>query len=113
MDSIGHRGLQLFVDMGYPVDNTLVNALVREVLQDKVRTMLGERPDQVDQPQPGTSRQQGEPQWEEPVEEEIREEVIDSLLFTLCATIASTLCSILRIKMRKHLEKNNFVSFCI
>ena len=78
MDSIGHRGMQLFVDLGYPVDNTLVNSLVKEVLQEKVRGMLGERPGQPDRPrdQGVTAGQQpGELRWEEPAADEISEEV--------------------------------------
>ena len=46
MDQIGRAGLQLFVDAGVPVDNNLVRELTREVLLEKVRTMLGQRPDQ-------------------------------------------------------------------
>ncbi|KAJ8308317.1 hypothetical protein KUTeg_013191 [Tegillarca granosa] len=44
MDSIGRAGLQIFVDAGQPVDNNLVNALIREVLIEKVSSMLGQRP---------------------------------------------------------------------
>ncbi|KAL4237536.1 hypothetical protein ACF0H5_002250 [Mactra antiquata] len=68
MDTIGHRGMQLFVDAGHPVDNTLVNKLVEEVLLEKIRTMLGQRPDSEDIRQPVKS---DEPQWEEPVSEEL------------------------------------------
>ncbi|KAL8565689.1 hypothetical protein ACOMHN_056188 [Nucella lapillus] len=42
-DTIGQRGLQLFVDAGQPVNNALVNALVREVIAEKVGGMLGRR----------------------------------------------------------------------
>lgn len=75
MDTIGHRGMQLFVDAGCPVDNSLVNRLVEECLQEKVRTMLGQRPDSEDQTQfRGAPRvQEDGPQWEEPVSEEILE----------------------------------------
>lgn len=44
-DLIGQRGLQLFIDAGQPVNNTLVNALVREVIAEKVGSMLGRRQD--------------------------------------------------------------------
>lgn len=40
-DTIGGEGLQLFVDAGRPVDNQLVNTLVREVIAEKVGGMLG------------------------------------------------------------------------
>lgn len=45
MDAIGRDGLQMFVDMGQPVDARLVDALIKEVLLEKVTTMLGQRPD--------------------------------------------------------------------
>ena len=75
MDRIGHRGLQLFVDAGCPVDNNLVRELTREVLLEKLQTMLGQRPDQEMAP-PSLStgattvlQQQGELIEEEPVQE--------------------------------------------
>ena len=74
MDTIGHRGMQLFVDSGVPVDNYLVNKLVNDVLQEKIRGMLGQRPDQeadVSKSQP--RGEPDEPVWEEPVSEEIDE----------------------------------------
>ncbi|XP_053401553.1 protein TALPID3-like isoform X2 [Mercenaria mercenaria] len=75
MDTIGHRGMQLFIDAGYPVDNSLVNRLVEEVLQEKVRTMLGQRPDSEDQTQVRGQPRVPEdgPEWEEPVSEEMEE----------------------------------------
>ena len=42
-DTIGQKGLQLFIDVGQPVNNNLVNALVREVIAEKVGSMLGRR----------------------------------------------------------------------
>ena len=45
LDTIGQIGLQLFVNAGQPVDNSLVNALVKEVISEKVLNMLGQRPD--------------------------------------------------------------------
>ena len=42
-DTLGQRGLQLFVDAGQPVNSNLVNALVREVIAEKVGSMLGRR----------------------------------------------------------------------
>ncbi|OWF51359.1 Protein TALPID3 [Mizuhopecten yessoensis] len=44
MDAIGRDGLQMFVDMGQPVDSPLVDALIKEVLLEKVTTLLGQRP---------------------------------------------------------------------
>ncbi|KAK3094147.1 hypothetical protein FSP39_024713 [Pinctada imbricata] len=46
MDCIGRAGLQIFVDAGQPVDAELVNALIKEVLEEKVSNMLGQRPDE-------------------------------------------------------------------
>jgi Hedgehog signalling target len=43
VDTIGQHGVQLFVDAGRPVDDTLVTALIREVLAEKINSMLGER----------------------------------------------------------------------
>ena len=75
MDRIGRAGLQLFVDAGVPVDNSLVRELTREVLLEKMQTMLGQRPDQLVAP-PSLStgattvlQQQGELIEEEPVEQ--------------------------------------------
>lgn len=45
MDAIGQDGLQLFIDAGRPVDPDLVNALVREVLMEKLTTMIGQKPE--------------------------------------------------------------------
>ncbi|XP_033625294.1 TALPID3 protein-like [Asterias rubens] len=42
VDTIGPAGLQLFVDAGQAVDHALVSALVREVLEEKVTTVLGQ-----------------------------------------------------------------------
>lgn len=73
MDSIGHRGMQLFIDAGCPVDNTLVNRLIDEVLQEKVRSMLGQRPDAEDATQHRARVPAEEPQWEEPISEEVEQ----------------------------------------
>jgi hypothetical protein len=43
VDTIGQHGVQMFVDAGRPVDDTLVTALIREVLAEKIAAMLGER----------------------------------------------------------------------
>ncbi|KAK3597345.1 hypothetical protein CHS0354_034588 [Potamilus streckersoni] len=51
MDSIGRGGLQLFVDAGMPVNNDLVQDLVREVVTEKIRTMLGQKPEEESGPQ--------------------------------------------------------------
>ena len=42
-DTIGQKGLQLFIDAGQPVNNNLVSALVREVIAEKVGSLLGRR----------------------------------------------------------------------
>lgn len=41
VDTIGHDGVQLFVDAGRPVDDRLVSALIREVLAEKISSMFG------------------------------------------------------------------------
>ena len=46
-NTIGPQGVQLFVDAGPPVSNSLVTSLVREVLIEKIAAMLGERADLV------------------------------------------------------------------
>lgn len=43
VDTIGQHGVQLFVDAGRPVDDSLVTALIREVLAEKIAAMLGEK----------------------------------------------------------------------
>lgn len=59
MDAIGRDGLQMFVDVGQPVDNSLVNALIKEVLTEKVVTMIGQRPDDEEvRGQPVESREE-------------------------------------------------------
>ncbi|CAL1539920.1 unnamed protein product, partial [Lymnaea stagnalis] len=47
-DMLGQGGMQLFIDAGQPVDNALVQALVKEVLQEKINTMLAQRSAEVD-----------------------------------------------------------------
>jgi len=70
MESIGHRGMQLFVDTGVPVDGALVNRLASEVLMDTIRTMLGERPPgAMGQGQEVAPGQPGDQQWHEVPEE--------------------------------------------
>ncbi|RUS83052.1 hypothetical protein EGW08_009191 [Elysia chlorotica] len=59
-DMIGQGGLQLFIDAGQPVDSGLIQALVREVLQEKVGTMLAQ----------GQGETQAQRQGEETREEE-------------------------------------------
>ena len=39
MNAIGQQGFQLFVDIGQPVDPDLIQALVREVLEEKISSM--------------------------------------------------------------------------
>nr|XP_006817963.1 PREDICTED: TALPID3 protein-like [Saccoglossus kowalevskii] len=43
VDGMGNAGLQLFVDSGHPVSSDLVNALVREVIEEKLAAMLGQQ----------------------------------------------------------------------
>ena len=40
VDAIGEQGFQLFVDAGQPLDPDLIQALVREVLEEKIATMI-------------------------------------------------------------------------
>nr|KAI8741074.1 TALPID3 protein-like [Biomphalaria glabrata] len=42
-DMIGQGGMQLFIDAGQPVNNALVQALIKEVLQEKISSMLAQR----------------------------------------------------------------------
>lgn len=77
MERIGRSGLQLFVDAGCPVDNSLVRELTREVLQEKIQSMLGQRPDQ-EVPALSTDattvlQQQGEEEEEEEIVEPVTE----------------------------------------
>ena len=39
--AIGLGGIQLFVDAGVPVDRQLVNDLIRDVVAEKIATLLG------------------------------------------------------------------------
>lgn len=43
MDALGQPGVQLFVDAGRPVDDSLVHTLIREVLHEKLASMVGSR----------------------------------------------------------------------
>ena len=43
VDAIGQTGVQLFVDAGRPIDEALINALIREVLCEKLSAMVGSR----------------------------------------------------------------------
>lgn len=42
MDAIGSGWLQLFVDVGQPVNPGLVSSLVKEVLEEDIAKMLGQ-----------------------------------------------------------------------
>ena len=48
-DMLGPSGIQLFVDAGAPVDDNLVNQLVKDVLVEKIRGMMGEHTAQHDE----------------------------------------------------------------
>ena len=39
--TIGLSGIQLFIDAGLPVDRDLVSGLIREVIEEKITTVLG------------------------------------------------------------------------
>ncbi|XP_052058615.1 TALPID3 protein-like isoform X2 [Mytilus californianus] len=45
MEALGHKGLQLFIDAGQPVDMSLVNSLVKECVLEKVFSLLGKKSD--------------------------------------------------------------------
>ncbi|XP_038047014.1 TALPID3 protein-like [Patiria miniata] len=54
VETIGPAGLQLFVDAGQAVDHTLVSALVREVLEEKVTAAVGQHDRDIPGRQPTT-----------------------------------------------------------
>ena len=41
LDLLGQDGFQLFIDMGQPIDQDLIQALTREVLEERISQMLG------------------------------------------------------------------------
>ena len=41
--ALGRDGLQIFVDAGQAVDDALVNALIKEVLEERISSMHGQR----------------------------------------------------------------------
>ena len=43
MEALGGTGVQLFIDAGRPVDDALVQALLRDVLREKLASMVGSR----------------------------------------------------------------------
>ncbi len=47
-ETMGGAGFQLFVDVGQPVDDSLVSALVQEVILEKIRGMVGQTGIQTD-----------------------------------------------------------------
>ena len=42
-EALGQEGLQVFVDAGQEVDEGLVNALIREVLEERIKNMAGQK----------------------------------------------------------------------
>ena len=42
-EALGQEGFQLFINAGQEVDEQLVNALIKEVLQEKMQTAVGQR----------------------------------------------------------------------
>jgi hypothetical protein len=65
-ETLGHDGFQLFVDAGQPVDDKLVNALLKEVILEKISSVVGQRTSRNDEetkpasvvrdPRPGPSQ---------------------------------------------------------
>lgn len=43
LDLLGQDGFQLFIDMGQPIDQDLIQALTREVLEERIAQMIGYR----------------------------------------------------------------------
>ncbi|CAF3430832.1 unnamed protein product [Rotaria socialis] len=43
LDLLGQDGFQLFIDMGQPIDQDLIQALTREVLEERIAQMVGYR----------------------------------------------------------------------
>jgi hypothetical protein len=43
LDLLGQDGFQLFIDMGQPIDQDLIQALTREVLEERITQMIGIR----------------------------------------------------------------------
>ncbi|UJR26403.1 hypothetical protein I4U23_007735 [Adineta vaga] len=43
LDLLGRDGFQLFIDMGQPIDQDLIQALTREVLEERITQMIGFR----------------------------------------------------------------------
>jgi hypothetical protein len=43
LDLLGQDGFQLFIDMGQPIDQDLIQALTREVLEERIAQMIGFR----------------------------------------------------------------------
>lgn len=43
LDLLGQDGFQLFIDMGQPIDQDLIQALTREVLEERITQMIGFR----------------------------------------------------------------------
>ena len=41
LDLLGQDGFQLFIDMGQPIDQDLIQALTREVLEERITQMIG------------------------------------------------------------------------
>ena len=42
-EALGQEGLQVFIDAGADVDENLVNALIKEVLEERIQNMIGQR----------------------------------------------------------------------
>ncbi|XP_064602913.1 TALPID3 protein-like isoform X2 [Liolophura sinensis] len=50
LGAVGGAGLQLFVDAGQPVNSQLVSEVIKEVLQEKIASLLGEFPEREEKP---------------------------------------------------------------
>ncbi|KAL5009175.1 hypothetical protein ScPMuIL_014756 [Solemya velum] len=55
-DAIGRDGMQLFIDAGQPVDNSMVNKLIQEVLSEKISAMLAQAPEDQKEAETKTSQ---------------------------------------------------------
>ena len=42
-EALGQEGLQVFIDAGVEVDENLVNALIKEVVEERITSMVGQR----------------------------------------------------------------------
>ncbi|ELT98048.1 hypothetical protein CAPTEDRAFT_222760 [Capitella teleta] len=61
-DAVGQKGLQLFIDAGVAIDSGMVNALMREVILEKIASTLGQiTSDDAALPPPPTAQPRRQP----------------------------------------------------